>query len=56
MAQPVPLRDLLPAALAQLRPVTAARTGRAEHPPVPRREGLSQLLARVDRLAPQPAR
>lgn len=49
MAQPVLLRDLLPAALAQLRPVTSARTGRAEQPPVPHRDGLSQLLLRVDR-------
>ncbi len=56
MAQPVLLRDLLPAALAQLRPVTAARTGRVEQPPIPRRDGLSQLLARVDRLAPRSAR
>ncbi len=52
MAQPVLLRDLLPAAVAQLRPATSMRTGRAEQPPVPHRDGLSQLLLRVDRSAP----
>ena len=51
MAQPVLLRDLLPAAVARLRPATSVRTGRAEQPPVPPREGLSQLLLRVDRSA-----
>ncbi|HYE57535.1 MAG TPA: hypothetical protein VD948_03475 [Rhodothermales bacterium] len=54
MAQPVLLRDLLPAALSALRPVRVAPSDRAAHPPVPpRHEGLSQLLARVAHAEPK---
>lgn len=57
MAEPVLLRDLLPAVLLKLHPVSVHTTGRAAQPPVrpsthpPRREGLSQVMARVDEAA-----
>ena len=55
MAQPVPLRDLLPAVLQKLRPVRVTPSDRAEAGPAPRRAdregpGLSQVLLRVERL------